>query len=461
MYAGNKKAENHVKKSLKGGRVMKELELILHLLMGGLMLLYAYMAVYAVIGCIATRKFQKAKKFHRYAIVIAARNEEMVIANLLRSIADQTYPADRITTFVAADNCTDATARIARQNGAVCYERFDEEHRTKGYALSFLFEQIRKDYGIEYFDGYLVLDADNTLKSDYIEKMNDAFDSGAKIVTSYRNTRNLKDGCIAASYAIHWLRTVRIEHRARSVLGLATRIQGTGFLFANELVKDGWKYTSLTEDRAFCADAVLKGYEITYQHEAEFYDEQPADLAIAMRQRIRWSKGHLQSFRECAPGLLCRISTAKGLRAKLSAYDMLLVVFPYDLVKFILKISIELIVFLSAFWFCGRGMGWSVVNASLAGMVSGLFFYWLRQTAMAAYVLWKERRRLEDIPTSRKILYASTFFLFDMIGTISICLAVVTKVDWKPIPHYGDRRAAASASSAHYSARPHPVFPEF
>ncbi len=445
----------------KRGSIMNELKLILHLLMGGLALLYAYMAVYAVIGCIATRKFQKAEKLHRYAIVIAARNEERVIANLLKSIAGQTYPAEWITTFVAADNCTDETARIARQNGAVCYERFDREHRTKGYALSFLFEQIGKDYGIEYFDGYLVLDADNTLKPDYVEKMNDAFDSGAKIITSYRNTSNLKGGCIAASYAIHWLRTVCIEHRARSVLGLATRIQGTGFLFANELVKDGWKFTSLTEDRAFCADAVLKGYEITYQHEAEFYDEQPADLAIAMRQRIRWSKGHLQSFRECAPGLLHRIFTAKGFRAKMSAYDMLLVVFPYDLVKIILKISGGLIGFLSAVWFCERETGWSVINTFLPGLVSGLFFYWLGQTAMAAYVLWKERRRLGHIPAAEKILYASAFFLFDMIGAISICLAVVTKVEWKPIPHYGDKKVAAGASPANYGSRPHPVFPEF
>lgn len=47
-----------------------------------------------------------------------------------------------------ADNCTDATADIARENGAICYERFDTEHRTKGYALQFLFERIRRDFGI-------------------------------------------------------------------------------------------------------------------------------------------------------------------------------------------------------------------------------------------------------------------------------------------------------------------------
>ena len=73
---------------------------------------------------------------------------------------------------------------------------------------------------------------------------------------------------------------------------MATNIQGTGFLFASEIVKDGWKYTSLTEDRALTADCVVEGYEISYNDEAIFYDEQQVSLKVALRQRLRWSKGH-------------------------------------------------------------------------------------------------------------------------------------------------------------------------
>ena len=69
--------------------------------------------------------------------------------------------------------------------------------------------------------------------------MNDAFDSGVKIVTSYRNTKNFDENWIASTYAIHWLRSIRMNHRPRSFLHLATNIQGTGFLFAPELIKNG------------------------------------------------------------------------------------------------------------------------------------------------------------------------------------------------------------------------------
>ena len=79
-----------------------------------------YKTIYFFIGVFFTRKFKKAKINHKYAIVIAARNEEKVIGNLLDSIKKQDYPSDLITTFVVADNCTDDTAKIARKNGAIC-----------------------------------------------------------------------------------------------------------------------------------------------------------------------------------------------------------------------------------------------------------------------------------------------------------------------------------------------------
>ncbi len=58
-----------------------------------------------------------------------------MIADLLQSIQHQSYDQRLITTFVMADNCTDNTAEIARQNGAVVYTRFNKEKVGKGYAL--------------------------------------------------------------------------------------------------------------------------------------------------------------------------------------------------------------------------------------------------------------------------------------------------------------------------------------
>ena len=65
-----------------------------------------------------------------------------VYKTLIDSIHKQDYPSDLYTIFVVADNCTDDTAEIARKKGAIVYERFDDVHKTKGFALEFLVNNI-------------------------------------------------------------------------------------------------------------------------------------------------------------------------------------------------------------------------------------------------------------------------------------------------------------------------------
>ncbi len=391
----------------------------------------SYMSLLMIVGLFSVRHFPEAKYNHRYAILIAARNEANVIGQLLQSLHEQTYPQELMTVFVVADNCSDHTAQIAREHGAICYERFDSRHQTKGFALQYLFRELDRDYGIHSFDGYLIFDADNILRSDYMEKMNRAFDSGEKIVTSYRNTKNWENSCIAASYAIHWLRTARCENRGKSVLRLACRVQGTGFLFSNELVTDGWNYTDLTEDRSFCADAVRKGYRISYQHEAEFFDDQPEDLSIAFRQRIRWSKGHLQAFQRLGKDLFKRCFTTRFHDAA-TAYDMLMINFPMSLIQSLIKV-LEFVICVCLV--CLLGNSPAVFSTWVKGALLAFAGDYFGNLAMAAYTMFMERKHIPHLPWHRILWYCLTFPMFSLIGTITTCIAAVSKVEWKPIPH--------------------------
>ncbi len=393
-----------------------------------LTLCFSHFALYTVLGAFTTRKFAPTETKHRYAFLIAARNEEAVIGNLLDSIKRQHYPADKITVFVVADNCTDATASVARDGGAVCYERFDSTHRTKGYALQFLMENIHRNYGRDAFDGYFIFDADNLLNPDYVERMNEAFDAGEKIVASYRHTKNLDENWISASYGIHWLRTVRTEHRGRARLGLATRIQGTGVLLHEELLRDGWNFTSLTEDRELCAHAVADGYRISFQYDAVFYDEQPTDIKIAFRQRIRWAKGNLWVFFHEGWRLFRGIFRSRGVQ-RFVCYDMLMVSFPQPFFSVLLTVLLTVFSTIAA-----KGS----IPVCLAVLFGGLGGAWLSGMLLAAYTLFMERARLPRMPWYRVLWYVLTFPSFDLIGKITMCIAAFTKVEWKPIPHTSD-----------------------
>ena len=454
-----------------------------------LSIIVIHRAFYFVIGIFFTRKFKPAKKKHKYAIVIAARNEESVIGNLLDSIKKQDYPKDLITTFVVADNCTDKTAQVVRDKDAICYERFNDKEKTKGYALEYLFEQIEKDYGRMSFEGYFVFDADNLLEKNFISKMNDAFDSGLKIITSYRNTKNFDENWIASTYALHWLRSIRANHRARSVLHLATNIQGTGFLMASEIVKDGWHYTSLTEDRALTADAVAQGYEISYQDEAMFFDEQPISLKVALRQRLRWSKGHLQAFAQTGPYLFLNIFLGKrylktkwqdnskkqkqplskriieSIRHRFASFDTLVQLTPISFINLLRFILVSVLIYSCSLYSSGisdmtlfSGSVWLAkvlrnlfdiriniepgINALLMGFVLTIWYRLLYRIGsyftsiwMAVYLFIVEDARIKKISFWKKVEFCLTWPIFDIIGRYTTYIAIFKKVEWKPIPH--------------------------
>lgn len=458
-----------------------------------LSIIVLHRAVYFIIGMFFTRKFKPAKKNHKYGICIAARNEKYVIGNLIDSINKQDYPKDLYTIFVVADNCDDDTAQIARNKGAIVYERFDNDHRTKGFALQFLFNNIKKDYGIETFEGFFIFDADNLLKKDYISKMNNAFDAGCKIITSYRNTKNFDENWIASTYALHWIRSIRTAHRARSILRLATNIQGTGFLFSNEIVKNGWKYTSLTEDRALTADAVAQGYQISYQDEAEFYDEQPISIKVALRQRLRWSKGHLQAFVESGPYLFVNIFFGKlflktnwnkdkkavkkktfkqimlniveSIRHRFASFDTLVQLTPITFINLVRWIIVSVMIYscytyeygiYNVSLFSGGSFltkflrsianvkiniapGFKALLMGLAVSILARILYriaaYFSNMLTAVYLFIIEHDRIKKMSLKNKLLYTFTWPTFDSIGRYTTCVALFKKVTWKPIPH--------------------------
>ena len=409
--------------------------------------------IYFFIGLFFTRKFKKAKTEHKYGICIAARNEEKVIGNLIDSINNQDYPKDKYTIFVVADNCDDNTAKVAKEKGAIVYERNDLKHRTKGYALQFLFKNIEKDYKTDSFEGYFIFDADNLLKKNYISKMNNAFDAGCKIITSYRNSKNFDENWIASSYALHWIRSIRINHRARSVLRLATNIQGTGFLFSNEIVKNGWKYTSLTEDRALTADAVAQGYQITYQDEAMFYDEQPTSIKVAFRQRIRWAKGHLQAFAESGPYLFINIFLGKhyiktkwknnkekttlleSIRHRIASFDTLVQLTPISVISLCRWLIYSIVLTIVFNIDSGIQIVLLSVLTEIWYRIFNLIKTYLSNCLLGIYVLIIERKNIKKMSFKKKLIAILTWPTFDSIGRYSTYIALFKKVEWIPTPH--------------------------
>ena len=390
------------------------------------MVCYFYQFLYIPVAlAIRRKKNPPAKKLHRYAVLISARNEEAVIGQLLDSIARQDYPADLVTTFVVADNCTDSTAQVARDAGAVVFERFNKLRVGKGYALDFLLDQIKEQYGAEWFDGYFVFDADNLLQRDYITRMNEVFDQGCSIVTSYRNSKNYGDNWISAGYALWFLRDAAFLNYPRSRLGISCVVAGTGFLFSREIMLrcGGWPFHTLTEDTEFTVHSIIEGERIGYCSEAEIFDEQPTRFSQSWRQRMRWSKGYIQVLLKDGGKLFAGLLG----RNSLSCFDMIMSILP---AMALTLISVFVSVLVTALQLIAGQDILPLIGTSLVSFIPAYFLLFLVGTITTA-TQWK---RIHTT-TAKKILYTFTFPLF-MMTYIPICVvAVFSKVEWKPIEH--------------------------
>lgn len=387
-------------------------------------LCYAYQFLYLPIPMLKQDKTHRPVQYHNYAVLISARNEEAVLGHLLQSLRRQDYPEEYMTIFVVADNCSDTTAQVARQHGAVVYERFDHNHVGKGYALNYLLRQISRDYG-PVFDGYFVFDADNLLQPDYIAQMNRTFCDGYGIVTSYRNSKNFGDNWISAGYALWFLREAEQLNHARMLLGTSCAVSGTGFLFSRQVLEyhGGWNFFLLTEDIEFTIASVLAGYTVGYCKDAMLFDEQPVTFRQSWRQRMRWAKGYLQVFRVYGGELLSGIFRGKGF----ACFDMAMAIMPA-----IALTVVALIANLGTAALCILA-GQSLIPAlwSVGEMLCNTYFLLLLVGSVATVTQWNQIRA----STGKKILYTLTFPIFMMTYIPISFSALFCKVEWKPIEH--------------------------
>ena len=359
---------------------------------------------------------------HRIAVLIAARNEQAVIGNLINSIQAQDYPASHVEIFVVADNCTDLTGTVAGSHGATVYFRTNTQQVCKGYALQYLLRCIEEDYAP--FDAYLVLDADNVLSPNYLTEINKTFSDGYQIVTSYRNSKNFGDNWISAGYALWFLRESRYLNGARCRMGTSCAVSGTGFLFSRRILEKcgGWNFFLLTEDIQFTIANIIRGEKVGYCPTAVLYDEQPTTFSQSFRQRLRWSRGYLQVFRRYGTSLLRGI-----LRGSFSCYDMTMNILPAAVLS-----GASLVVNLTAAVAnCVNGGGWAVLGACVLQTFLSLYLTVFVLGVITTITEW------DNIYCSagKKVWYTITFPVFMFTYIPIVIVSLFRDPSWKPICH--------------------------
>ena len=327
----------------------------------------------------------KVKKDHRFMAIIPAHNEEAVVANLIESLKNQNYNKELYDIYVIADNCTDRTAQVAREAGAIVYERFDPEKKTKGFALDwFLQQKIKEDAP---YDALCVFDADNIVDKDFIKNMNKKLCQGEDVVQGYRDIKNPADNWITSGYALFYWTMHRFYHLARYNVGLSPLLNGTGFMVRFDCIKPrGWKTVTLTEDIEFSLQRIIKGKKLGWATDAIVYDEQPTGFKQSWSQRSRWTVGHMQCIKEYTKKLAVAVKENKSMM-NLDGFFYIIGSIPMFIITLALLLS-------NFIMYAGEAITQTDLILNILNFLIPTFLF---PIATAVFVMWLDKRPIKPM----------------------------------------------------------------
>ena len=238
----------------------------------------------------------------KFDVLVPAHNEESVIVRVVQSLKRLDWPQDRFRIIVIADNCTDATAALARGTGALVFERHDPGQRGKGYALAYAFERSAAE---AWADAVVVVDADAEASPNLLEAFAARIEHGAAAVQAHYGVLNPMASwrtrlMTIATAAFHIVRS-----RARERLGLSCGIRGNGWCVTHRLLQRvPYRAFSLAEDLEYGIEIGMGGARVHYADEAHSNADMVSGEQIANKQRQRWERGRFQLIREKTAPLL-------------------------------------------------------------------------------------------------------------------------------------------------------------
>jgi len=237
----------------------------------------------------------------RFIIAIPAHDEANVIAATVQRLLALDYPADIFSIHIVADHCSDDTAALARQAGAIVHERNEGPRTGKGAALSWLLQRALNE---DRCDAVVIFDSDTQVDSTFLRIMDTRLVQGDQVIQGQHVIHNPESGWFPALTWAMFLVDNRFQNLGRANLGWSAKNMGDSICFrAETLRKIGWG-EGLTEDYQLRQRLLLDGIKIAYEPAAKGFGEAPRTWTQARAQRARWLRGTRDASQQFARRLL-------------------------------------------------------------------------------------------------------------------------------------------------------------
>ena len=396
-----------------------------------LIFIASYMLIKEYLVALKGSKIKLTRNYNEpsFAIIIPARDESLVISNLLDSIKRQSIKVNTKDIYIIVESRKDKTVEIAKSRNINIVYRRDLTKKRKGYAIDDAVKKILKTK--KHYDMYFIFDADNILDRNFFKEMIKSYKKGYDIGIGYRNTKNGNSNIYSAASSLTFSMINTFSNNYKVKHNLTLTVSGTGFYIKGEILEKlgGYPFNSLTEDYELSLYAVLNNLTSTYNTKAKYFDEQPTSYSVTIKQRTRWVKGYFVSRNKYY--LLLKEKLKNKDDNYPSVYITLVGVKPYIL------LVVSVILYLANLIY--RIISNSIVKIEITSLLLQFFviilFIYLVLVIFTAILLIKEKDNLRlNRKMKVKVLFYNPIFLASYVKCLYLALRN-KDLTWEKIEH--------------------------
>lgn len=264
------------------------------LLFAAVLLTVAYFTVFTIAAQFKRgTKVTKSKRQNRFIILIPAYKCDNVIERTVNSVLGQIYPQRLFDIVVISDHLQEMTNfKLAQYPITLLTPNF--RRSTKGKALQYAINNLPQ---FKIYDIAMVLDADNLVLPEFLDEINNAYESaGTKAIQAHRVSKN-RDTATAILEATFEEINNTIFRQGHISMGLPAAICGSGMAFNYNWFKENIIKTKAEfEDKELEALLMRQHIFVDYFDDIYIFDEKNRASSAFKRKHGQWLTDQLRSL---------------------------------------------------------------------------------------------------------------------------------------------------------------------
>lgn len=243
-------------------------------------------------------KVGKAEKQYRYVALFPAYKEDKVIRSSASAFLNQNYPKELFDVIVISDQMTDETNEALAKLGATVLKA-NYKDSSKAKALQLAMNTLDENK----YDAVIIMDGDNLVDTDFLEKVNNAYNTGCIAIQGHRMAKN-RNTSTAVLDAVSEEINNSIFRKGHVRLGLSSALIGSGMAFQYKWFKENiFRASTAGEDKELERLLLKQKIYVEYLEDANVYDEKIPKDAAFYNQRRRWLAANYGILNQAFPDL--------------------------------------------------------------------------------------------------------------------------------------------------------------